>query len=1395
MALAINLLGVPDWTEQGAGPENNGGAVAAPNNAVNGAVEVLLNHPTTANMVFAGSVAGGVWRTTDITGGGNPANVNWVPLTDQNESIYVGAMAFDRSNADTLYVGTGSYSNTFRNQLSQSSVGLYRTTSASGASPSWENLGRSTFAGLAIRRIEVSPSNADQIIVAADDGSGNGGLFINVAGTGAQQWTDLTDAAILPNATASDVLRDPNRPSTYYAALPGSGVFRSDNNGTIWNRIDNLNTAIVGIGVSTNIELAIHDTGPLTVLYVGVIDNNSQLSGVFRYAEDGIDNNGVGGVDDFTESTWAVIGAAPATHVGSQGFNNFAIAADPTNANFVYVSGDRPPNIFRGDAGAGTWTSLSNTAAVTNTRPHADSRALYFRNNTTLMDADDGGIFELTNPAAPVGGTDRWTSLVGNIRVIEFHSIAYDTSANLIFGGAQDNSSLIQTATNSLTWNSFGGGDGSTQSYSVPGNLRYSLQNNFGSFARSGTQLQLRAPAGVANFDGLENTSGGNTDRAFAIGNSFESFQVVEANRFNANDVMIGRRALYASTNQGDNITTVIGPTGIGGEKGATDRFVGRGVFGGRRAATNFANVFWVGTNAGRIYLRDETGTINDRTAGLAAIIAAGTVKDVLVDPDDYTRAFVLKGNQVAFTINSGVTWTEITDNIPSLTSQLDSLAFVDPTPGTAGDGTLVAGGLGGVFRYVSPPPVGVCTQGTWTEFGLMPNSLVHDLDFVQVDLDGNAANGIGLLLAGTFGRGAWTMANVTAKILVTATLQIVGNAGVNTMSLQQNVNNPLFSITVSDGLGAIRSFDQGLFHFIQFQGLGGADTIQIDSNGTIVGGNVDFVNVALLVSGGGDPNDRLILEDSSDTSGDQVSITGTTVGAQIGDNFFGACGRLTKSGISSMFLRLSSGNDDVRFIGGNLSAFTTATNILAGGGNNDRLTLNDGGIAAPFNYLITPSSVTTDPSTPRTFGGVTYDASLENVTLNATAGPNQINITPSSDTTFVINGGAPTFAGPGVDFLNVNFAGTRGRVLTYSGPPLGNGKWEFFGQAGIGVRKTINFTSIEKLNYFPILAVGSDVGTTSRPVINIYDAETGELQNVTPLLAYESSYRQGVRVTTGDLNGDGIPEIVTAPGKSHSQEVRVFDLLSQTEIVAFRTLAYPATRNSDGTNVAVGDVDGDGKNDIVTVNSRSVSEVRVFKNSFGSPDPIVDAPIRRFNAFPTSFIGGSTIATANILGSAIADVIVGSGSGMRATVRVFDVTTFGAGTLNPPVARTYFPFEAAFRGGVSVAAGDVNDDGFADIVVGAGQGGSGRVETLNGTIPGRSIIASGTFQMYSDQGLNAAVRVTLRDVNSDGKMEIIAGQGQDGRSRAIKRRGPLDPAAVDIAIIADTQFGGFFVG
>src|SRR5262249_54930810 len=80
--LAVSLAGVPVWVEQGPGPiTNSSGVTAAPNNREAGAVESLAVHPNVAanHTVFAGTVAGGVWRTTTI----DNANPAWEPLTDQ----------------------------------------------------------------------------------------------------------------------------------------------------------------------------------------------------------------------------------------------------------------------------------------------------------------------------------------------------------------------------------------------------------------------------------------------------------------------------------------------------------------------------------------------------------------------------------------------------------------------------------------------------------------------------------------------------------------------------------------------------------------------------------------------------------------------------------------------------------------------------------------------------------------------------------------------------------------------------------------------------------------------------------------------------------------------------------------------------------------------------------------------------------------------------------------------------------------------------------------------------------------------------------------------------------------------------------------------------------------
>ena len=201
-------------------------------------------------------------------------------------------------------------------------------------------------------------------------------------------------------------------------------------------------------------------------------------------------------------------GDCPAIHVGNQGIINFSIVADQTDANVVFVGGDRPPNLFRGNASTGAG-SRSYCPGRT-TRTHPDSRDFVFDANHNLLESDDGGIYRLVNPNL---ATRRWEAVVGNLRLTEFNSIAFDFVNRATFGGAQDNGSATQTGLGNLTWTSTGGGDGNTQAFvartseGVPITERYTLQNNFGSFLRvrsNGPQfVRLGTPDDSTRFSGL----------------------------------------------------------------------------------------------------------------------------------------------------------------------------------------------------------------------------------------------------------------------------------------------------------------------------------------------------------------------------------------------------------------------------------------------------------------------------------------------------------------------------------------------------------------------------------------------------------------------------------------------------------------------------------------------------------------------------------------------------------------------------------------------------------------------------------------------------------------------------------------------------------------------------
>src|SRR4029077_12317822 len=111
-----------------------------------------------------------------------------------------------------------------------------------------------------------------------------------------------------------------------------------------------------------------------------------------------------------------------------------------------------------------------------------------------------------------------------------------------------------------------------------------------------------------------------------------------------------------------------------------------------------------------------------------------------------------------------------------------------------------------------------------------------------------------------------------------------------------------------------------------------------------------------------------------------------------------------------------------------------------------------------------------------------------------------------------------------------------------------------------------------------------------------------------------------------------------------------------------------------------------------------------------------------------------------------VPDIIVGAGPSGGAHVKVFDGT-------NLNLLQSFFAYDAAFRGGLFVTAGDVNGDGKADIITGADSGGGPHVKVFSGA--DGSVLQS--FFAY-DAVFTGGVRVAAGDVNNDGHADIVTG-------------------------------------
>jgi len=160
---------------------------------------------------------------------------------------------------------------------------------------------------------------------------------------------------------------------------------------------------------------------------------------------------------------------------------------------------------------------------------------------------------------------------------------------------------------------------------------------------------------------------------------------------------------------------------------------------------------------------------------------------------------------------------------------------------------------------------------------------------------------------------------------------------------------------------------------------------------------------------------------------------------------------------------------------------------------------------------------------------------------------------------------------------------------------------------------------------------------------------------------------------------------------------------------------------------------------------------------TFNNTDTLGNGPqYLSFFAYDSSFTGGVRVALGDVNGDGNRDIITAAGPGGSTHIKVFTID-FATLTVNPqPIAQFYAFNQPTFKGGVYIAAGDTNNDGFDDIICGAGATGGPRVTVYAGTATGVNTTSPlNNFFAYAPK-FNGGVVVTAGQRNSNAGEEVI---------------------------------------